>query len=197
MKTIPIKLDQNGDIPYTKVNHIPNLEVELLIKPKPREANVHPESIQLLVYDFDGVMTDNKVYINQKGLESVRTNRADGMAVGLLADMGFKQIILSSEENPVVSKRAEKLKIDCIRGTKNKLKTLKKYLADNSIDKNKVLFAGNDLNDKAVMEYIGMPVAPADAADEILEIAKFIIPKKGGEGVIRELFNIIKKSDKQ
>lgn len=194
MKNIKVKLDQNGDIPHTKLNHIPNVEVELLLKTEPQQTNIPSKNIKLIVYDFDGVMTDNKVYIDQMGHESVRTNRADGMALGLLSAMGFKQIILSSEENPVVSKRAEKLKIDCIHGTKDKLKTLKKYLTDNNIDKNKVVFVGNDLNDKAVMQYIGMPAAPKDAADEILEIAQFIIPKKGGDGVVRELYHIIKKT---
>ncbi len=149
--------------------------------------------IELLVYDFDGVMTDNTVIVNQDGIESIRANRSDGLAVGLFTKMGIPQIIISTERNKVVARRAEKIGIPYIQGAEDKLSILKNYLSENKINKDKVIFAGNDLNDKAVMEYVGIPVAPADAYQDILKIAKIITVKKGGEGVIRELYDILTK----
>ena len=72
-------------------------------------------SLSLIVYDFDGVMTDNKVYVNEEGQEMVQVNRGDGLGISLIKKLGIKQIILSTETNPVVSVRAKKLNIDCFR----------------------------------------------------------------------------------
>jgi len=159
-----------------------------------KEINI--KDIQLIAYDFDGVMTDNKVIVDQNGKESVVANRSDGLAVGMFTNMGIKQIIISTEPNEVVARRAEKIKIPYIHGVENKRNVLKQYLAENNIDKNKVVFIGNDLNDKEVMQYIGIPVAPSDAHFEILDIAQIITKKKGGDGVVRELYDILTKTNK-
>lgn len=156
-------------------------------------ANLIPYKIELIVYDFDGVMTDNRVLVFQDGTEAVFVNRSDGLAVNMIKKMVIKQVIISTEANPVVNARAEKIKIPCIQGVGNKLEVLKKYLSDNNIDKNNVAFIGNDINDLDAMNYVGYSVAPADAYPEVKNIAKIVLKTKGGYGVVREFLDHIKK----
>lgn len=156
-------------------------------------ATLKPREIELIVYDFDGVMTDNRVMIDSEGKEYVFVNRADGLAVSRLKSMGIRQIIISSEENPLVRKRAEKLGILCINGVLNKKRCLQKYLKTESIDRKKVIFVGNDINDLDVMIYVGWPIAPSDADQNIKNIAKFVTRAKGGQGVAREILDMLRK----
>lgn len=159
-----------------------------------RFVNLTPSAIDLVVYDFDGVMTDNRVLTLQDGTEAVFANRSDGLAVKMIKDMGIKQVIISTETNPVVNARAEKIGILCLQGIGDKLDVLKKYLAENNIDKDKVAFVGNEINDVAAMSYVGFPVAPADAYPEVKNISKIVLKTKGGYGVVREFYELIKKS---
>ncbi len=149
------------------------------------------DSIHLLVYDFDGVMTDNRVLVSEDGKEAVVVNRGDGLGVSYLKKAGFKQIIISTEENPVVVARAKKLKIQVIYGVKDKKKRLAEYCNEQNIDLKSVLYIGNDLNDYEVMKSVGIRVAPSDAHSQILEIADITTKAKGGYGVIRELVDIL------
>jgi 3-deoxy-D-manno-octulosonate 8-phosphate phosphatase (KDO 8-P phosphatase) len=147
--------------------------------------------LKLIVYDFDGVMTDNKVYVDQNGVEMVQVNRGDGLGVSEIKKMGIKQIILSTENNPVVSSRANKLKIDCLHGVKNKKIVLTDYCIRNSIPVETVAFVGNDINDKAAMKIVGFSFCPSDAHVSIKEISDHVFQAKGGSGVIRELFEYL------
>lgn len=147
--------------------------------------------IELIAYDFDGVMTDNKVTIDQFGNETVKINRSDGLAVSKIKNIGIRQIILSSEKNQVVGKRADKLGLPCLYGKDNKKEILKEYLHKFHISKDKVVFVGNDLNDMEVMNYVGYSVAPSDAHGEIKKIARITTRAKGGGGVVRELLDMI------
>jgi len=154
------------------------------------ESNLLAE-VKLIVYDFDGVMTDNRVIVDETGRESVVVNRADGLAVSLIKRMGIEQLILSMEKNPVVLRRAEKLGLLCLNGLDNKKETLIQYLRRAKIDRKKVVYIGNDLNDLEVMEYVGYPVAPADAAPAVRKIARTVTEANGGDGVIREFWDIL------
>jgi len=155
-----------------------------------KQPQIKMKDVQLIIYDFDGVMTNNKVIIDQNGEESVIVNRSDGLAISFLRKMGIKQIIISTEENQVVLKRAEKLKIPCMNGIENKLSTLKKYFKKNNIPKENIIYVGNDINDLEAMEFVAFPVAPRDAHKDIRKIAKLVTKSKGGDGVIRELLDI-------
>jgi len=154
--------------------------------------NVSPDRIKLLVYDFDGVMTDNKVNVDQSGNESVSVNRADGLAVAEIKKLGIPQIILSTEKNEVVQRRAEKLNIPYFQGIDNKKDLLLSFIKENNIDLSSVAYLGNDINDYEIMKIVGIPIAPFDSHKSIKEIANFITTSKGGEGVIREVFDLIK-----
>lgn len=148
---------------------------------------------KLIVYDFDGVMTDNTAIVDQSGNESVIVNRSDGLGVSLIKKLGITQVILSTETNNVVQKRAEKLGLFCLNGVEDKLATLNKYLFENSINLDEAVYVGNDINDLEVMQEVGFSVAPKDAYPPILEIADYVTESCGGKGVIRELYDFIKK----
>ena len=151
--------------------------------------------IKLVVYDFDGVMTDNKVYIDQNGNEMVQVSRADGLGVSEIIKLGIQQIIMSTEVNPVVTQRAIKLKIPCLQGLNNKKDALLDYSKKNDIDLKKVAYVGNDTNDMGAMEIAGFSFCPNDSHESIKEIADHILSRNGGDGAIRELFDIIKSDD--
>ena len=149
--------------------------------------------IELIVYDFDGVMTDNKVYVDQHGNEFVQVSRADGLGISEMKKLGIKQIIISTETNPVVNKRAEKLSISCLQCVDDKEKELKTYCCANNVDLTDVLYVGNDINDKKAMELAGWAICPADAHESVKGISKYILRTKGGEGVVREILDLIIK----
>jgi len=144
-----------------------------------------------VVYDFDGVMTDNKVYVDQHGTEIVKVSRADGLGVSEIRELGISQIILSTETNPVVSTRAKKLELFCLQGVDNKVQALKDYCENHQIELSEAAYVGNDINDLEVMKLVGKTFCPADAHSSIKEIAQYILGSKGGEGVSREIFDLL------
>ena len=151
------------------------------------------EEIHTIIFDFDGVFTDNKVYVSETGQELVRCDRGDGLAVSMLrryaSDKDLDVFILSTEKNPVVSCRAEKLKIKCHQGVGNKLAHIKAYLLERfpsvANPEAGVVYLGNDLNDYAAMSYVKHTFAPSDAHAKIKEIATEVLPVKGGDGFVR------------
>jgi len=150
-----------------------------------------PIKIKLIVYDFDGVMTDNKVYVDQDGKETVQLNRGDGLGVSEIKKLGIEQIIISTEKNPIVSTRAKKLGIYCLQGIENKKDVLIKFCQNNDYDLEYVAYVGNDINDKDAMGIVGYSFCPIDAYGSIKKISNHILDTKGGNGVIRELFDFL------
>ena len=152
----------------------------------------------LIVYDFDGVMTDNRVTVDEHGTEYVTVHRGDGYGVRMIKDsLHIPQIILSTEANPVVVRRAEKLKIPVIHNAgDSKADILKKYLSENGFDLKNVMYIGNDLNDYDAMQLCGIKCCPSDAEPEITAAADYVFGARGGFGVIRELYRILSEADK-
>jgi YrbI family 3-deoxy-D-manno-octulosonate 8-phosphate phosphatase len=148
-------------------------------------------SLALFLYDFDGVMTDNKVIVGEDGKESIVCNRSDGLAVSIIKGWGVHQAIISTETNKVVTSRASKLGIPCVQGISNKKDTVLQYCEQLAVSLQEILYIGNDLNDLDAMCIVGYPVCPNDAYKEIKKIAKLILPVGGGCGVIRELLNYL------
>ena len=153
------------------------------------------EKIELIVYDFDGVMTDNRVLVFQDGHEAVMCNRADGLGIGMIRDLGIPQIIISTESNPVVQARAEKVHLDVLQNISDKKAALRQYCDQFKYNLSNVLFVGNDINDLEAMEIAGIPVCPSDAHDRIRNISKIVLNAKGGAGVIRELADMLYVND--
>lgn len=152
-----------------------------------REEGVAAFKPDLIVYDFDGVMTDNRVLVMQDGTEAVLANRADGWGIGQLRQAGFRQIILSTETNPVVAARAKKLGLEVLQGSGDKRRDLVACCEAKGIALDRVLYVGNDVNDLEAMNLVGFPVAPADAHPAVLAVAKHVTRSRGGEGVLKEI----------
>lgn len=153
--------------------------------------SIKKTQIDLIVYDFDGVMTDNKVLVFEDGKEAVCCNRSDGLAIEKIKLEGIPQVILSTENNQVVTARAKKLNLEVIQGLSDKKTTLIGYCKERNIDLKKVVYIGNDINDLEAMKLVGYPIAPSDANNRIKDIAKIVVKRDGGDGVIRDFFENI------
>lgn len=151
--------------------------------------------LEVIVLDFDGVLTDNAVYINEDGKEMVKCNRSDGLAIRYLKKTSLKIFILSTEKNPVVTRRAEKLKIPVIQGSANKKASLLEFCKANNFDLSRTMYVGNDLNDYYAMKTCGYRACPSDSHPEIIKISNYPLETKGGGGVVRELLEKLVKAD--
>jgi len=145
------------------------------------------EDIDAFIFDFDGVLTNNLVHLDQNGKESVSCSRADGLAFDVLRKLDKPVFILSTENNPVVTMRARKLKIPVVQGVDNKVEAIKKLVNKNSYNLKNILYVGNDLNDYLVMQLCGYTICPADSHSKIKEISDVVLKTNGGNGVVREL----------
>ncbi|MDB4037934.1 HAD hydrolase family protein [Candidatus Thioglobus sp.] len=157
--------------------------------------NYSIDNIDAFVFDFDGVLTNNFVYLDQSGIESVRCSRGDGLAFDLLRKINKPAYILSTETNSVVTARAKKLKIEAIQGVLSKEKAINGLAETKGFDLNKICYVGNDLNDYGVMKLCGYSACPSDSHPLIKEIATFNLTTKGGYGVVRELLEKIMQID--
>lgn len=150
-----------------------------------------PATIAALVLDFDGVFTDNKVIVFQDGGEAVVCDRGDGWGIGQLKKTGLPLLILSTEPNPVVKARAEKLGLPYLQNIQDKWSALDAWLQERDIDPAQVVYIGNDANDLPCMTRVGCAVAPADAHPSAQAAAQIILQHNGGDGAIRELCDLI------
>ena len=152
------------------------------------------KKIDAFIFDFDGVITDNLVYVDQNGKESVSCSRADGLAFKVLHQLKKPSFILSTENNPVVSMRAQKLKVTALQGINNKLEALNNLTNIHKFDLKDILYVGNDLNDYYAMRACGYSVCPSDSHSKIREISDIILGVNGGKGVVRclleDIFNL-------
>ena len=160
-------------------------------------AALLPQKIAALVMDFDGVLTDNRVLVDQDGRESVQCSRADGMGLELLRKAGLPMLVLSKEQNPVVAARCKKLRLRCEQGIEAKLPALHAYCAELGIALEQVVYVGNDINDLECLWAVGCGVAVADSHPEALRAAKLVLAAKGGEGAVRELCDLILEQFRQ
>jgi YrbI family 3-deoxy-D-manno-octulosonate 8-phosphate phosphatase len=146
-----------------------------------------PRQIDLLVLDFDGVMTDDRVWVDQEGRESVATNRRDGMGISLLHRAGIPMVVLSTEPNPVVAARCRKLNLPVIQGLADKASALQRVMEERQLDPAHVVYLGNDINDLPCFPLVGCAVVVADAHPEAKWQADLILDHPGGRGAVREL----------
>ena len=143
--------------------------------------------VRLLVLDFDGVLTDNRVLVSEEGTESVCCSREDGLGLERLRSAGVEVVVLSKEQNPVVGARCRKLGIECIQGCDTKLSSLLALAASRDLRSGGISYVGNDVNDLECMRWVGLPIAVADAMPEVLLAAKWVTAKRGGQGAVREV----------
>lgn len=146
--------------------------------------------LRLVVFDFDGVFTDNAVYVFEDGREAVRCYRGDGLGLRALERIGLTPVILSSEANPVVHARAKKLRVRCISGVENKLLALETLLDELDMTMEQTAFVGNDINDTACLKAVGLPIVVQDAHAAVLPLARYRTETRGGYGAVREVCDL-------
>lgn len=157
-----------------------------------RLACAHLASVTLVVFDFDGVMTDNRVLVAEDGRESVSCSRADGLGVQMLARGGVGCLILSTETNPVVSARAAKLGVECVQGLGDaKGEALRRILRERGLDPARVAYVGNDVNDVECLGLVGVPICVADAWPAARRAARYVTARRGGDGAVREVCDLV------
>ena len=162
---------------------------------RPIKYDITIDNIDALVFDFDGVLTDNFVHLNQNGIESVRCSRADGLAFDVLQKLKKSVYILSTEKNTVVSSRAKKLGVPVLQGISSKEETLRGLVSRQGYQLTNILYVGNDLNDFQVMSICGFTACPADSHEKIKQISTIVLKTNGGFGVVRELLEDILNLD--
>ncbi|GII77259.1 hypothetical protein Sru01_22410 [Sphaerisporangium rufum] len=146
-----------------------------------------PLDVDAVVTDFDGVHTDDLVYVDSDGREMVAVSRSDGLGVAMLRRSGIKILVLSTERNPVVAARARKLGVPVLQGLSAKVTALRDWLGIEGLDPARVAYVGNDLNDLGCMEMVGWPVAVPDAHPRVRAAARVVLSHRGGAGAVREL----------
>jgi 3-deoxy-D-manno-octulosonate 8-phosphate phosphatase KdsC-like HAD superfamily phosphatase len=163
------------------------------------------ETLHTVMFDFDGVFTDNTVYVFEDGREAVRCSRGDGLAIDWLrrraasCDPPVSVSILSTETNAVVAARARKPQLPCVRAVGHKLAHMDAHWrATRPTDPEPfrgLLYAGNDLNDLAVMRRAAFSVAPEDADPRVRAVASAVLPYRGGHGFVRALVERLLRID--
>jgi len=150
-----------------------------------------PAKVSLVVFDFDGVMTDDRAWVDQEGREAVMVSRSDGMGISLLRKAGIETLVLSTESNPVVSARCRKLKITCFQSINDKATALKQILAERDLGAHNVIYVGNDINDLPCFPLVACAVTPADAHESVKVHADLVLTHNGGYGAVRELCDLL------
>ena len=147
--------------------------------------------IEMAVFDFDGVFTDNRVLVLQDGTEGVFCSRADGFGLGAAQKLGIRLLVISTEKNPVVGARCKKLNIPYIQGCDNKSQILQMEASKLGISLNNSAYLGNDINDIECLEIVGFPACVSDSYSEVIAVSKYVTKAKGGYGAVREFCDLI------
>jgi len=166
---------------------------DLLLKRRERAEKTRslPQPVKALVMDFDGVFTDNKVVVLPDSREAVLCNRADGMGIRLLREVGLPMLVLSTEQDPVCHARCRKLQLDCLNAVQDKAPVLRDWAADRGIALDKTVYLGNDVNDLECMAIVGCPAAVSDAHPAARKAARIVLSARGGHGAVREIADLI------
>jgi len=148
-------------------------------------------AVRAVVFDFDGVFTDNTVLVSEDGIESVRCWRGDGLGLARLRAAGVVAHVLSTEVNPVVSARCAKLSIDVVQGCEDKAASLVTLLGGLGVSHDEACFVGNDVNDAGCLSAVGLPIVVADAHPDVRALARLRTTARGGYGAVREVCDLI------
>jgi 3-deoxy-D-manno-octulosonate 8-phosphate phosphatase (KDO 8-P phosphatase) len=144
------------------------------------------ERVRFAFFDLDGVFTDNRVWVNERGEEALAFSRSDGLGLRRLDEVGVQYLIVSMERNPIVGARARKLDAECLQGVDDKLTVVRERLDAAGIPLEDAAYIGNDVNDAECLRAVGLPVVPADAWPEVVPLARWVLSRSGGDGCVRE-----------
>jgi YrbI family 3-deoxy-D-manno-octulosonate 8-phosphate phosphatase len=154
------------------------------------------ERVRFAVFDFDGVFTDNRVWVDERGEELLAFSRSDGLGLRRLDEVGVEYLIVSMETNPIVGARAQKLGADCVQGADDKLSVVRERTARAGVSLEQTAYVGNDVNDADCLNAVGLPVVPADAWLEVVPLAKWVLSRPGGAGCVREFCDAVWKAQR-
>ena len=149
------------------------------------------KSVRLVAFDFDGVFTDNRVYVFEDGREAVACSRSDGPGLRKLDRLGIHYVVISTETNPVVSQRCRKLDIRCFQGVEDKLSVLTHVAAELSVPLSRTAFVGNDVNDLDCLKAVALPIVVNDSHPDVLPHALYRTSTPGGYGAVREVCDLL------
>ena len=172
------QIDEPGD--FERMERLATLKDDKASRPE-------LASVSLLVLDFDGVMTDNRVLVSQDGTEAVWCHRGDGWGIGRLKERGVRIAVISTEANPVVGARCRKLGLDFVQACDDKLSALRELAGSQGYGPEQIAYVGNDVNDLDCLKWVGVPIAVADAVSEIRSVARLTTTQSGGHGAVREV----------
>ncbi|MET0672517.1 MAG: acylneuraminate cytidylyltransferase [Microbacterium pygmaeum] len=155
------------------------------------DASDRALDVDAVVTDFDGVHTNDTALVDADGNEQVPVSRSDGMGIAMLRREGIPVLILSTEQNPVVTARARKLRVDVRQGVDEKAAALRAWADQAGVTLERIAYLGNDVNDLPCLEIVGWPVATADAHPLVIAAARVVLRRTGGDGVVRELADAV------
>lgn len=147
--------------------------------------------VRLVAFDFDGVMTDNRVYVDETGREAVACSRFEGLGLDRLRACGIGLCIISTEVNSVVARRAEKLKLPVEHGVGDKVAALRHFADMHAVDLADCAFVGNDINDRPALQAAGIPIVVGDCHPSVAHLGLYRTERPGGHGAVREICDLI------
>ena len=142
---------------------------------------------KILFTDFDGCLTDDRVWLNQDGEEFVAANRKDGLAVKRLKNLGIQVVITSTETNKVVLARGTKMGVEVLQGLADKAESIDQYLKEKNLSWKDVWYIGNDVNDLGAISRAKLSLCPADAVKTVRKTVDKVLKSNGGRGVLSEI----------
>jgi YrbI family 3-deoxy-D-manno-octulosonate 8-phosphate phosphatase len=154
-------------------------------------------AVRFAVFDFDGVFSDNRVWTNDRGEESVACFRGDSIGLRRLDEVDVEYLILTSETNDAVAARARKMRADCIKGVEDKLPVLQAEVERRGVSLAVTSYVGNDVNDAECLAAVGLPVVPADAWAEVVPLAGLVLTRDGGRGCVREFCDAVWRAKRE
>jgi N-acylneuraminate cytidylyltransferase len=159
------------------------------VKSKLRNSKVP----KILFTDFDGCLTDDRVWLNQEGEEFVAANRKDGLAVKRLKNLGIQVVLASTETNKVVLARGNKMGVEVLQGLADKVEAIEQYLKQKNLSWKDVWYIGNDVNDLGVIEKSNLSICPADAVKKVRKSVDIVLKTKGGYGILSEIATLLEQ----
>ena len=148
---------------------------------------------KIIFTDFDGCLTDDRVWLNLDGEEFVAANRKDGLAVKRLKNLGIQVVIASTETNKVILARGNKMGVEALQGLADKAEAIEQYLEQKNLSWNDIWYIGNDVNDLGAIERSNLSICPADAVKKVRKTVDVVLKTKGGYGILSEIVSLLEK----
>jgi YrbI family 3-deoxy-D-manno-octulosonate 8-phosphate phosphatase len=190
-KIVLYEMDEQSALDIDSLHDLARCELVFAEKQNKDNLDKLPTDIQLVVFDFDGVFTDNRVIVDQDGKESVVANRGDGMGISILKESGLPVYVISKEQNKVVSARCKKLGIGCYQCVDDKESALSQLIKDLDVSLSGTIYVGNDINDLDCVAMVECGIAVADAHSSLKQSADIVLKNNGGKGAVREVCDMI------